>query len=317
MNDRTEGNSTLWPELKLGDWKETYAAVHLWTQMLGKLRVSLSPSQNHTWHTALYLTARGLTTGPVPSGSGAIEAELDFTDERLRVMRTDGLVLSVPLRSCSVAEMYADFLRLLGEADTAARIWGVPVELPDPVPFADDESVRSYDGEAMGRCWRILLATDRVLQRFRTGFVGKCSPIHFWWGAFDMAHTRFSGRAAPEHPGGVPHLADRIVRDAYSHECMSGGWWPGTVGGPLEEPAFYAYAYPEPAGFSEAAVRPEGAYYHSDLREWVLPYESVRHLEDPESAVEHFFRDAYAAAASLGNWDRVALEQEAPASDGP
>ncbi len=312
MKDRDAGKGSRWPELRLESWQETYSAVHLWTQMLGKLRVALSPPQNHTWHTALYLTARGLTTGPVPSGTAVIEVELDFVDERLRVAREDGLSFSAPLRSCSVAEMYGDFLSLLGEAEASARIWEVPVEIGDPVPFTHDGVRRNYDGDAMRRCWNILLSTERVLQRFRTGFIGKVSPIHFWWGAFDIAHTRFSGRPAPEHPGGVPNLADWIARDAYSHECMSAGWWPGTVGGPMEEPAFYAYAYPEPAGFADAIVRPEGARYHPELREWVLPYSAVHRQEDPEGEVETFFRDVYAAAASLGNWDREALER-APA----
>lgn len=308
MSDVSE-DPTGWPSLVLDDWKDTYATVHLWTQMLGKTRVGLSPAQNHSWHTALYLTARGLTTGPMPSGAKMVESELDFVADRLRVTRSDGLTVEAPLRDCSVAEMYADYLGLLRETEVEARIWGMPVEIPDAIPFRTDEVHCSYDGDAMRRGWRALLATERVLQRFRTGFVGKCSPVHFWWGAFDIAHTRFSGRTAPEHPGGMPNLADRIARDAYSHECMSVGWWPGNPGGPVDEAAFYAYAYPEPPGFADAPVRPEAASYHTVLREWVLPYEAVRAASDPDQVLETFCRDVFDAAASLGKWDRSALER--------
>lgn len=298
-----------WPELRLDDWKDTYATVHLWTQMLGKTRLALLPPQNHCWQTALYLTARGLTTGPMPAASGSVEVELDFVGDQLVVRSSDGFTATRPLESCPVSRFYHDYLALLHDARVDAAIWGVPVEIADPIPFARDDVHRSYDGDAVRRAWRVLLDTERVLLRFRAGFLGKCSPVHFWWGAFDLAHTRFSGRLGPVHPGGVPNLADHVVREAYSHECMSAGWWPGNAGGPVPEAAFYAYAYPEPPGFSEAAVRPEGAFYHPELREWVLPYDSLRRAADPDSALEAFFDDVYGAAASLGAWDRSALER--------
>lgn len=298
-----------WPELKLEDWKDTYATVHLWTQMLGKTRLALLPLQNHYWHSALYLTARGLTTGPMPSGPITAEVELDFLDHLLVVRRSDGFSASRPLRSGTIAEFHADYVALLHDARVNAKLWGVPVEIAEAIPFARDHANRDYDGDAIRRAWRILLDTERVLQRFRTGYLGKCSPVHFWWGAFDLAHTRFSGRPAPEHPGGVPNLADYVVRESYSHECMSAGWWPGNPGGPVAEAAFYAYAYPEHAGFSEAAVRPDGAFYHPDLREWVLPYEVVRTAADPDGSLAAFFEDVYGAAASLGAWDRASLER--------
>jgi hypothetical protein len=277
--------------------------------MVGKTRLALAPMQNHWWQVALYVTARGLGTSPMPYAQGNVELEFDFLDHRL-VARTDaGATRSIPLAARAVADFYRDYRELLAGLGVAARIWPVPQEMADTTRFSADREHASYDPDAAQRCWRILAHADRVLKQFRGRFLGKSSPSHFWWGGFDLSCTRFSGRPAPQHPGGIPHLADRVTREAYSHECISAGWWPGSVGGPVAEPAFYAYAYPEPAGCPDAPVRPAATSYHMGMREWILPYESVRVARDPEGALLEFFQSTYEAAADRGGWDRSRLER--------
>jgi hypothetical protein len=274
-----------WPHLPLSDWADTQTTLHRWTQIVGKTRLALAPMQNHWWQVALYVTARGLGTSPMPYAKGNIELEFDFLDHQLVARTSDGVTKSIALAARSVADFYKDYLGLLAALGVDAKIWPVPQEMADTVHFAADREHASYDADAAQRCWRILAHTDRVLKRFRGPFLGKSSPSHFWWGGFDLACTRFSGRPAPPHPGGIPHLADFVTREAYSHECISAGWWPGNVGGPVAEPAFYAYAYPEPVGCPEASVRPAAARYLLAMREWILPYEAVRAAPDPEGAL--------------------------------
>jgi Family of unknown function (DUF5996) len=298
----------IWPRLPLPEWQETYATLHRWTQIVGKTRLALAPRQNHWWHVALYLSARGLQTSPVPYRERCFETEFDFLDHRLVTRTSDGATGVVPLVPQSVETFHREYMAMLRKLDIVPRIWPVPVELADATPFAEDRVHASYDPDAAQRCWRILAQADRVLKRFRGRFIGKCSPSHFWWGAFDLACTRFSGRPAPTHPGGLPNLPDRVTREAYSHECISAGWWPGSAG-VVEEPAFYAYAYPEPVGCAETPVRPAAARYDGALHEWVLPYEAVRTAPDPDAALLEFLQSTYEAAANLGGWDRAAQER--------
>ncbi len=298
-----------WPQLPLSDWADTYATLHRWVQMVGKTRLALAPMQNHWWQVTLYLTARGLGTSPIPSDERSFEIELDFLDHRLLMRTSDAAMQSIPLAPRPVADFYREYLGMLAALGVEARIWPVPVEIADRTPFTADRVHASYDADAAQRCWRILAHTDRVLKQFRGRFLGKSSPSHFWWGSFDLSCTRFSGRRAPLHPGGVPNSPDYVTHEAYSHECISAGWWPGSEGGPVAEPAFYAYAYPEPAGFSDALVRPAAASYQPAMREWILPYEAVRAARDPEAALLEFLQSTYEAAAERGGWDRVGLER--------
>ena len=302
--------SAAWPRLPLAEWQDTYKALHLRTQIVGKTRLALSPMENHWWQVAFYLTARGLTTSPMPSGERTLEVELDFLHHRLLLRTNDGAECVVPLRAEPVADFYDAYLDALRQLGFHPPIWPVPTEMEEAIPFTDLRDAAPYDADAAERCWRALVQADRLLKRFRGRFLGKCSPVHFWWGGFDLACTRFSGARAPEHPGGIPHLADWVTREAYSHACISAGWWPGTQGR-LAEPAFYAYAYPEPAGCPEAVVRPAAAYYHPELREWILPWDAVRSAADPDREVSEFLQSTYEAAATLGNWDRAALERQA------
>jgi len=299
----------VWPALPLAEWADTYDTLHRWMQIVGKTRLRFAPMQNHWWHTALYLTARGITTSPMPDGAREFEVELDFVDHVLVARSSDGRTRSFPLVPRSVAEFYDAYLRTLAELDVAPHIWPVPVELGDTLRFDADRVHASYDRDAANRCWRVLARVDRVLKSFRGRFLGKSSPSHFWWGSFDLACTRFSGHRAPPHPGGIPNCPDYVTREAYSHECISAGWWPG--GGAVAEPAFYAYAYPEPPGTSAAPVRPEAAQYHPVMREWILPYDAVRTAPDPGAALMEFLQSTYDAAAGLGGWDRAALERPA------
>jgi hypothetical protein len=300
------GRST-WPSLPLTEWQDTLTTLHRWLQIVGKTRLALAPAVNHWWHVTLYLTSRGLTTSPMPSGTGTVEVELDFIDHNLLIRSSDGTTRRMALGPRSVADFYVEYMGLLGELGIEPDFWPAPNELPDTTRFEQDQEHRSYDPEYANRCWQILSQTDRVLQEFRSRFIGKCSPIHFFWGAFDMACTRFNGKTGPVHPGGVPNLPDQAVREAYSHECISAGWWPG--GGPLPEPAFYSYTYPEPTGFADARVRPAAAYYQRDLKEFVLPYEAVRTAGQPDDVLLEFFQSTYEAGAELGSWDRTALER--------
>lgn len=299
-------NPTAWPELPLAPWQDTLATLHMWMQVVGKVRLALAPPINHWWQVTFYVTPRGLTTSAMPHGTRTFSIDFDFLDHVLRIAVSDGGSRTVPLRPQSVADFYAatrDALRSLG---LDVRIWGTPVEIEGPIPFAQDREHASYDPGAAERFWRILVQTDRVFTDFRSRFLGKVSPAHLFWGACDFAVTRFSGRRAPAH-GPVPNIADWVVQEAYSHEVSSLGFWPG--GGPVTEPIFYAYAYPEPEGFKDAKVQPEGAYYSPDLGEFVLPYEAVRTSASPDATLLAFAQSTYEAAAELAKWDRSALER--------
>ncbi|MBV8201176.1 MAG: hypothetical protein JOZ15_11190 [Acidobacteria bacterium] len=297
-----------WPSLPLADWQETYTALHLRTQIIGKTRLALAPMENHWWQAALYLTARGLTTSPMPCGAETLEVELDFIDHALIARTSAGEAAALPLRAEPLADFYRSYRALLRDLDVEVKIWPVPQEMPVTTRFDEDREHAAYDRDAAHRFFSVLTQVDRVLKQFRGRFLGKCSPAHFWWGAFDIACTRFSGERAPRHPGGIPNLADFVTREAYSHACISAGWWPGSPG-MSEEPAFYAYAYPEPTGCAQAAVRPAAARYDPTLHEWLLPYEAVRMLADPAAAVMEFLQSTYEAAANLAGWDRQALER--------
>jgi len=306
MTMQAPSNKETWPALPLQEWAGTYAALHLWTQIVGKVRLTRTPWLNHSWHVALYVTARGLTTSPIPDGSRTFQIDFDFLDHRLAVLCSDARSAGFALEPMSVADFHA---RLMGELDRLGhpvRIHQRPNEIPDAVRFDDDTAPREYDPQYANRFWRVLVQADRVLKRFRARFLGKCSPVHFFWGAPDLAVTRFSGRRAPLHPGGVPNLADRVTREAYSHEVSSCGFWPG--GGPVPYPVFYSYAYPAPPRFAEAAVRPEAAFFNPDLGEFLLPYDAVRESASPDATLLEFLQTTYEAAADLAEWDRKALE---------
>jgi hypothetical protein len=296
-----------WPALPLDEWRDTYETLHRWTQIVGKVRLVQLPWINHAWHSTLYVTARGLTTGPVPHGTTTFQVNFDFLDHKLTVRTSMGGMRTLRLAPRSVAAFYRDFMDTLDDLDVPVRIHTKPNEVADATPLDRDTKRASYDPAAVTRFWRALSQADRVLTDFRARFQGKCSPVHFFWGSFDLAVTRFSGRTAPPHPGGVPNLPDWVARDAYSHEVSSAGFWPGGSG--LEEAAFYSYAYPEPDGFKAAKARPAQAYYHKDLREFILPYDAVRTAADPDAMLLDFLQSTYEAAANLGRWDRAALER--------
>jgi hypothetical protein len=279
----------------------------MWTQIVGKIRAVQTPFVNHSWHVTLYLTARGLTTSPIPYGARTFQIDFDFIHHLLLINTSDGSAKAMALRPRSVADFYQELFSILRQLGLAVTIHTTPNEVVEAIPFEQDQVHASYDAEYANRFWRALVQADRVLKQFRAGFIGKCSPVHFFWGSFDLAVTRFSGRTAPEHPGGIPNCPDWITRDAYSHELSSCGFWPG--GGPLPYPLFYAYAYPEPAGFSTAPVRPDSAFYDSSFREFVLPYDEVRQAPSPDTMLLEFLQSSYEAAANLGNWDRSALER--------
>ncbi len=297
-----------WPSLPpLEEWADTCETLHLWSQIVGKVRLARSPWTNHSWHVPLYVTSSGLSTSTMHHGPRAFEIDFDFVDHRARIRTSEGEHRSFALRAMSVAEFYGRIMRALDELEVKTPIWPMPVEIPPPIwPFFEDHQHAAYDPEPAARFWRALLQVHRVFTVFRARFVGKVSPVHFFWGAFDLAVTRFSGRTAPMHPGGAPNCADWVMEEAYSHEVSSAGFWPGTG---LGEAAFYSYAYPEPAGFREHAVRPAGAYYHDALREFVLPYEAVRTARDPDAALLDFLQSTYEAAAALGAWERRVLER--------
>jgi len=281
----------------------------MWTQIVGKIRLTQTPWINHSWHVTLYVTARGLTTSLISYEARAFEIDFDFISHELVVRSSDGAAACVPLEAQSVAMFYRRLMNELGKLGIHVHIQNTPNEVPDPIPFERDETHKAYDRDYANRFWRILVQADRVFTRFRARFIGKCSPVHFFWGAPDLAVTRFSGRRAPEHPGGVPNLPDRVTREAYSHEVSSCGFWPG--GGPIPYPAFYSYAYPEPSGFASASARPAAAFYSKDLREFVLPYDAVRESDSPDKTLLIFLQTTYDAAANLANWDRGALERTA------
>jgi hypothetical protein len=298
-------NYERWPALPYPEWAETCTALHLWTQMVGKYRLARTPWLNHSWHATLYVNGRGLTTALVPDGQG-VEIRFDLIDHAVIGSTTDGRTARFDLGPMSVADFHGRFTTLLHEIGANAGFHGRPNELPDPVPFADDHAERPYDPDAVARFFHACDSVDRVLKRFRTSFLGKASPVHLFWGSFDLAATRFSGRPAPLHPDGVPELPDTVTREAYSHEVSSAGFWPG--GGGVDFPAFYSYAYPSPPGFADAAVEPGATYFDKTLGEFILPYDAVRLSNDPEATLMAFLESTYRAAADLGQWDRDALE---------
>jgi len=295
-----------WPDLPFASWRETCATLQLMTQIVGKIRLARSPWLNHSWHVALYVSARGLSTSPIPDGSRNFELEFDLIDGVLRMSTSDGATRQIALAVQSVASFYAATFAALADLGIDVAIDETPNEVPDPVRFSQDHGHASYDRDAVLRFFRILVNVDRVFKQFRTGFLGKASPVHFFWGSFDLAVTRFSGRRAPRHPGGVPHLADAVATEAYSHEVSSAGFWPG--GGAIDYPAFYSYAYPEPVGFRAARVRPGAAFFGEALGEFILPYDAVRTAADPDATLLEFLQSTYEAAANAAAWDRDALE---------
>jgi hypothetical protein len=306
MRDRRgEPAGEVWPDLPLAAWADTRDTLHLWTQVVGKIRLALAPMVNHWWQVPLYVTCRGLTTSPVPYGSRMFQVDFDFTDHRLLILTSDGREESFPLRPCTVADFHAEVIGRLRALGIEVRIWTTPVELEHPIPFEADREHAAYDPEYAHRFWRVLVQADRVMTAFRAPFLGKVSPVHFFWGSFDLTVTRFSGRPAPRHPG-APNVADCVTREAYSHEVSSCGFWPGGAG---FDAVFYAYAYPQPPGFAEAAVRPAAASFSRDLGEFVLPYEALRRAEAPDAALLDFLQGTYEAAADLAGWDRAALER--------
>jgi hypothetical protein len=304
----------LWPALPLEEWQDTYATLHMWTQIVGKIRMAQTPLINHWWNVPLYVTARGLTTSAMPYKDRTFQIDFDFVDHQLLIQCHDGATATLALAPRSVADFYQEVMRTLSGLGIEVKIWPMPVEVPDPIRFDQDHQHASYDAEYANRCWRILTLTEKVFTAFRSRFIGKCSPVHFFWGSFDLAVTRFSGRRAPEREG-----ADAITREAYSHEVISHGFWPGTrTSGPAERdnsegaihaPAFYSYTAPEPAGLSEEPIRPKQAFYSATMKESFLLYDEVRNADSPEDALMEFLESTYDAGANLAKWDRAALER--------
>jgi hypothetical protein len=289
-----------WPELPLNEWENTYHTLHMWTQIVGKIRLSLTPRQNHWWNVALYVNTRGLTTSPVPYNSRTFEIQFDFIHHRLELQTSDGEEGALPLAPKSVAAFYRELLAMLRASGIDVRINPKPQEVANPISLDQDETHASYDPEYANRLWRILLSTDCVFQEFRAPFIGKSSPVHFFWGSFDLCCTRFSGRRAPARKG-------VITSEAYSHECSSLGWWPG--GGDVKGPAFYAYMAPEPAGYGARPSLPSGGFYQGQMHEFLLMYDDVRRAKSPRTEILEFAQSTYAAGAELAGWDRVALER--------
>lgn len=301
----------IWPALPQDAWSDSCATLQLWTQIVGKVRMELTPAVNHCWNVTLYPTVRGLTTRPMPYGAGAhgasrmLQIDFDFLAHELLLQTSDDARDTIALEPMTVAAFYAKVMSALEGLGTPVKIWHMPAEVADPIPFEQDTTHRAYDREYVQRFWRVLLQTSRVFEVFRARFIGKVSPIHLFWGALDLACTRFSGRTAPEHPS-MPGLPDRVTRDAYSHEVCSAGFWPGAPG--VSDAMFYSYAYPEPAGYREVGVRPEAARFDAKMGEFVLPYEAVRTSADPDAALLEFLQSTYEAAANTARWDRAALE---------
>ncbi|HUN89065.1 MAG TPA: DUF5996 family protein [Terriglobales bacterium] len=292
-----------WPAIPLKDWQDTRATLHMWTQVVGKVRLALTPLVNHWWNVPLYVSARGLTTSPIPYGDRLFELQFDFLDQQLVLQMSDGSRTVLPLTPMSVADFYREVMHMLRSNAIEVKIWHMPVEIPDPIPFDEDQVHAAFDPQATRRFWRVLQSVECVFEEFRSRFIGKCSPIHFFWGSFDLAVTRFSGRRAPERPG-----ADRITREAYSHEVSSVGFWPG--GGNIADAAFYSYTAPEPPGFRDWPVRPAAARYDARIGEFLLMYDDVRTASSPGTALLDFCQSTYEAGATLGEWDRNALERQ-------
>lgn len=299
--------SQLWPDLPFGGWQDTCATLHMWTQIVGKVRLALEPMVNHWWQVPLYVTTTGLTTSPIPYWSRSFQIDFDFCRHVLLITTADQRRAEFALGPYSVAEFYDKIMSALRELGIDVAIWTMPVEVVDAIPFEQDHQHKSYDADAAQRFWRALVQGDRVMKHFRARFTGKVSPVHFFWGSFDLAVTRFSGRTAPAHPGGMPNLGDWVAREAYSHEVSSCGFWPGNGG--FGKAAFYAYAYPAPQGFAEAPLRPAAARFDPNLQEFILEYDAVRASENPDQVLLDFFQSTYEAAANAGGWDRAALER--------
>jgi len=296
----------VWPALSLASWQDSYATLHMLTQIVGKTRLALAPMQNHWWQVTLYLTARGLTTSSMPYGLRTATVDFDFIDHNVAIRTSAGETRAIPLVQRSVREFYTEYLDVLAALGIGARIRGVPVEVETAIPFAEDTQHASYDAQAVNRWWRAMVQIDRVFKEFRGRFEGKASPVHFFWGSFDIAATRFSGRGAPVHPGGAPNCPDYVMHEAYSRECSSAGFWPG---GGTQEAAFYSYAYPEPDGYRDSPVRPDAAYYDTNIREFILPYDAVRTAASPDETLLEFLESTYEAAANRAAWDRESLER--------
>jgi hypothetical protein len=299
-------NDDSWPPLDYAAWQDSCATLHRWTQIVGKVRLALAPAVNHWWHVPLYLTARGLTTSPMPYGSRTFQIDFDFIEHRLQIEVSDGRRDGFALTPRSVADFHAEILGRLRGLGLDVRIWTTPAEIADPVPFEEDRTHAAYDPDAVNRFWHALALADGVFAEFRGRFLGKASPVHFFWGSFDLAVTRFSGRPAPPPPSS-PIIPDAVNREAYSHEVSSCGFWPGNGG--FGRAAFYCYAYPSPAGFGDAAITAPGAYYSKEIGEFILPYDAVRQAGSPRDLLLQFLQETYAAAADLGKWDRAALER--------
>jgi hypothetical protein len=299
-------SSREWPELSPGGWRDTYDTLHMWAQIVGKTRLALAPMENHWWQVALYVTVRGLATSPMPLRHGTVAVEFDFISHELIVQTGAGARRSFALTAMTVADFFAQYLSTLRGLGIDPAIYPSPVEVQTAIPFAQDTEHAGYAREAAHDCWQILVNTQRVMARFRSRFTGKQSPIHFFWGSFDLAATRFSGRRAPKHPGGAPHCPDRVMIEAYSHECSSCGFWPGDEAHP---PSFYAYAYPQPPGYAERPVEPAAARYDLEAREFLLQYDALRAMAEPDEMLLRFFQTTYEAAADLGRWDRAALDR--------
>jgi hypothetical protein len=295
-----------WPALPFDAWKDTCATLHMWTQVVGKIRLAKAPLVNHWWQVPLYVTSRGLTTSPIPDNARTFQIDFDFIAHRLTMATSDGRTESFALAPRSVADFYKETMERMRVLGIDVKISTLPVEIPDPIPFEADREHAAYDADYAHRFWRVLALADQAMKTFRSRFIGKASPVHFFWGSFDLAATRFSGRPAPPHPS-TPYVSDRITREAYSHEVSSCGFWPGNGG--FGQAAFYSYAYPQPAGFPDAPVLPKGAYYSKELGEFILPYDAVRLSADSENAALDFFQTTYDAAANLAHWDRAALER--------
>jgi hypothetical protein len=298
-------NEELWPQLPLEAWQDTCSTLHLWSQIIGKIRLAFAPLVNHWWQVPFYMTSRGWTTSPIPYKENIFQIDFDFIDHQIQITTDRGDFRSLELKPRSVSDFYRETIEILHSLGIEVHLWTTPVELQERIPFEQDSTHSSYDPEYAQRHWRVLVQVDRVLKEFRSHFLGKVSPVHFFWGAFDLAVTRFSGRRAPDHPG-VPNVARSVMLEAYSHEVSSCGFWPGPG---LGEPAFYAYAYPEPTGFKEIPVQPQEAYYNKDWGEFILPYEAVRTAASPDDMLLAFLQSTYEGAANLGKWDRASLER--------
>jgi Family of unknown function (DUF5996) len=306
MRQQSASRTGDWPNLPAAAWEETRATLHMWMQIIGKIRLAQAPMTNHWWQVPLYVSSRGLTTSPIPYGTRTFQIDLDFIEHALQISVDDGKREGFALGPRSVADFYTELMGRMRSLGLEVRIWTMPCEIEHPVRFEDDHQHAAYDAEFANRFWRVLVQTDRVLTAFRARFLGKASPVHFFWGSFDLAVTRFSGRLAPPHPG-APNVADKVTREAYSHEVSSAGFWPGAAG--VSDPVFYSYAYPQPAGFAQASVAPAAASYSSAFGEFLLPYGAVRQETASGDLLLEFLQSTYQAAADLGRWDRATLER--------